>query len=205
LTESEEDLSASLRAVGKGASHRLRQRGQVPGVVYGHGMPLPVAVDSHVARRILALPPNRVFTLKVEGGPEPLREEVRLRAVAREATTSRVLHLDFQRVLRGERLRALVPVRILGDEELRRRGLVLEHLTAAVEVEAEARQVPEHVSLDVSGMSLGEVRTVADLPLPAGVELRLPADTVVVRVEAAQVEAAPAAASPEGEEPSPEA
>lgn len=204
MSDQQDVVQAKVRVSGKGASHRLRQSGWVPAVVYGHGEPLSVALPEPEARRVLSLPANRVFALHVADAPTE-GENVRLQDVAKEPTTDAVLHLDFQRVRSGERLRAQVPVRLHGVEDLRRRGLVLDHLLAAIEVEAEATHVPEHLDLDVARMEPGDVKTVKDLLLPSQVIAVSSADEPVVRagtgraeseVPAAGVAAEPAEGTP---------
>jgi large subunit ribosomal protein L25 len=199
-------VEARTRPSGKHAARSLRRAGEVPAVVYGHGEPVSITLSAEAARRVLALPPNRVFALNVQGeGAGTQEQQVRLKAVSHEATTSRLLHLDLQRVLRGERLTASVPIRVQGDGDLLKRGLLVEHLLNAVEVEAEADRVPEHVDVDVSSLDAGEARTVGDLTFPAGVTVLSPPDAVVVHVAHAQAEAAQAEATPtvaaEGGEP----
>jgi large subunit ribosomal protein L25 len=172
-------VAARPRPSGKHASRELRARGHVPAVVYGHGEPVPVALSLREAQAVVGMPPNHVFALALEGRG---REDVRLVAVQREATTGRLLHLDLERVRRGERTRAEVPVHVRGEEELIRRGGVVARLLDAIEVEGEAMHLPSAVEVDVSHRAAGDHVTAGDLSLPPGVALVTPPQTPVLHV-----------------------
>jgi large subunit ribosomal protein L25 len=188
-----EGIHAASRPAGKHASRALRAAGGVPAVVYGHGAPSAVALSAKDAHAIAQMPRNRVFVLHIDGDEE---ENVRLVDLQREATTGRVVHLDLERVVRGERSRATVAVHIVGEEELARREGVVTRLVEELEIEGETMHLPAAVAIDVASLGSGAHVLAGEVALPPGVTLVTPADTPVLQIGHAQAvaEAAPAPA-----------
>ncbi len=185
----EAQIAASERAAGKHAARSLRAAGGVPVVLYGHGEPVALALSAREVLAIQHMPRNHVFPLRAGAGKA---ENVRLVAVQREATSGRILHLDLERVVRGERSRAPVAVVVEGEEALARREAVLTRLVDSLEVEGETMHLPSSVSVDVSALEPGARVSAGEIALPPGVNLVTPPDTAVLQVghaRAAAVEA----------------
>jgi large subunit ribosomal protein L25 len=177
-------VEAVARPTGRHASRSLRRLGMVPAVVYGHGEPRAVALRQHDAQRIRHLPTTRAFALSVEGREETVRRA----AVEIDPVSDRVLHLDLERVVQGERLRVAVPIEPQGVEELERRGGVVEHLLSHVEVEGALEALPAFVGVDVSSLAPGDQIVAGQLALPSGVRLLTQAHEPVLQIVAAQAE-----------------
>lgn len=186
---------AIRRQDGKHAARSLRAQGRVPAVVYGHGEPRSVAFDVRDALAVQAMPRNHVFSLALEGAEA---DTVRVVALQRDAVTGRILHLDLERVVKGQRARASVNVHIAGEEELQRREGVLTRLLDRIEVEGETMHMPSDVTIDVSSLELGGHVLAGEVSLPEGVNLVTPADAPVVQVSHGQHGAGSDAALPEG-------
>lgn len=200
--QGERSFDVAPRAPGRHASRELRRMRAVPAVVYGHGAPLTVALSERTAREIRALPANAVFTLRL---PDGVAESVRLVSFQRDPVTGQLLHVDFERVVRGERIRAEVPVEVRGEAELAKQGGIVEFLVSRLEVEGEPGDLPPAAVVDVTGLAVGAQVTAGEVPLPAGVTLHVPADTPVLKITHAQEEASQpeaAAQTPAPETPS---
>ncbi|MEV5475935.1 50S ribosomal protein L25/general stress protein Ctc [Streptomyces sp. NPDC002387] len=198
---SEVKIAAETRSeFGKGAARRIRRDSKVPGVLYGHGSePLHLTLPGH--ELLLALrTPNVLISLDIDGKSNELAIP---KAVQRDPLKGFLEHVDLLLVKRGEKVTVEVPVQAEG--ELAPGGNLLEHVLAALPVEAEATHIPEAVTVSVEGLEAGASIHAKDIVLPSGVTLAVDEDAVVLQVLAAQAEEAPEGESAEGEEAAVEA
>ena len=203
---------------GKGAAGRRRRRGEIPGIVYGLGLPpFSVAAESRRIEQVLHLESgiNTIFNLSLAG--QDKSRAVMIRDLQRDPVTDRLVHVDFVRVDLARAVRVQVPVRLIGvPEGVRTEGGILEYVLREVEVECLPTAIPEHLDVDVSALHLNQKVSVADLAAAEGVKILEEPDSILAVVappakeEVPAVEEAPvAAAEPEvikkGKEAAPEA
>jgi large subunit ribosomal protein L25 len=176
------------RTTGSGAARRLRSSGRVPGVIYGHGMdPLSVSVNARDLRHVLTLHGlNQVLTLDVDGS----KHLVLARQLQRHPVRHTVAHVDFQVVRRDEVVHANVAIVLEGTPTgvLREGGLVEQPITSLA-VRATPEHIPAEITVDVSGLAVGDAVRVGDLKLPPGVTTDVDAEEVVVVAAASRVAA----------------
>ncbi len=194
---------AAEKREGRGtrAAERLRKQGRVPAVVYGHK---EATVSLSVGRDDLlsALRHGaRVVDLKTDGSAETaLIREVQWDHLGKE-----VLHVDFARVSKDERIQIEVRIELRGTAPGVTAGGVLDQPLHAVEVECLAVSIPESIRVNVGELQMDGAIHVRELHLPEGVVALTDPDAVVVHVTAKQVEpeaaaaAAPAAGTAEPE------
>ena len=98
---------------------------------------------------------------------------------------------------------AQVAIELLGESPGVKVGGVLSALVREVSVEALPLEIPEHVTLDISGAEIGDTLRVEDVVAPEGTKILDDPDTVVVSVTAprVEVEEEPEEELAEGEEP----
>lgn len=210
-------LNAERRqGTGKGVARKLRARGRVPAILYGHGVePTPIAVDAKDLFHVLhtSAGANVLIDLQVDGtGHLALAREVQ-----RDHIKGEYVHVDFFAVRRDEEVRVTVPVRIVGEAPGVKQGGLLEHHLWEVQLQSRVDRVPEAIDADVSDLGIGDALKVGDLRIPEGASLLTdPEDTVVsvvtpqvlevVEAEAAEAEEAEAAEGAEApaEEPTAE-
>ncbi|MBE3589737.1 MAG: 50S ribosomal protein L25 [Firmicutes bacterium] len=164
-----------------GHPNRDRREGYVPAVVYAHGQPAEaVRVPEKRLREVFgAGGEHHVIRLVEEGGPA--RAAI-VKEVQRDPVHGKVLHVDFQAVSLTERIRAEVPVVVVGEEALEKAGWILQHQLHAVEVECLPGDLPDHIEVDVSGRHPGEAVHVRDMAVPPGVTVLEDEDAVVAAV-----------------------
>jgi large subunit ribosomal protein L25 len=156
--------------------------------VYGHGMePLVVSVNGRDLRHVLSAHGlNQVLTLEV-GGTKHL---VMARQLQRHPVRHTVAHVDFQVVRRDEVVSANVAVVVQGTAiSVTREGGLIEHPLTSLAVRATPENIPSEITVDVSGMTVGDVIRVSDLKLPAGVTTDIDPEEVVVLAAASRVAA----------------
>ena len=186
-------------AGGTGDARRLRKTGLIPAIVYGKDMePKCISVDA-TEWQLLSRNELNLLSL-VEDGKETL---VLLKEVQHDPIRNRARHLDFQTVRMDQKIKAHVAVRPgHGTPAGASAGGLLEQNLHEIEVESLPQDLPEEIIVDVSGMNLGDMIHVGDIPMPAGVVAVTHADVVVFTevdenaAAAEEEEAAPA----EGEE-----
>jgi large subunit ribosomal protein L25 len=203
-------LNAESRGrLGKGESGRLRRRGRIPAVVYGHREPLAVSIDEHeFDTKFQHISESTIIRLQV-GDQE---REVLIRDFQEDAVNGRVTHIDFYEVDKNRILRTNVSVQLTGAPVGVKEGGLLEHFVHEVEVECLPAQLPEKIVLDVNELRLGHSLHVRELPPLEGVRFLNSPEQVVCAVvhkrmevekpveAAAPVEGEEAAATEEGEE-----
>jgi large subunit ribosomal protein L25 len=207
-----DELKAQARAgVGKGAARALRRQGLVPAVIYGDKQePLPVSITYNEAlKRIYAggfL--SRVITLDVDGQ----KHRVIPRDYQLDPVKDLPLHVDFLRVGAGTKL--TVEVRVQFVNELAspglKRGGVLNIVRHTVELACPADAIPDHLTVDLTGVDIGESIHISAITLPAGVAPTTERDFTIATIVAPsglrseEGEAEAAAAAPEAAAPAAE-
>jgi len=183
-------VEAELREeFGKNVARRLRRVGRIPAVVYGGGGPsIPVAVDPREITAVLQSESghNALFTLDIRGRA-PAR--VMLREWQADPVRGNLLHVDMVRVARDVKLRLKVPVHITGEPRgVKVQGGILEFLLREVEVECLPDDIPDHLTVDVTELTLGRNLRVSDLPVDPKIKMLTDPARVVAHVVALKAE-----------------
>jgi len=178
-------LSATPRAEGgKGPSRRIRREGLIPAVAYGQKKEaLRLAVSPKALKAVLMGDHgvNSVVQLVVENG-ETVNAMVR--EFTRHPISRELLHADFYRVDLDKAVDVLVPFRTTGKSRGVVLGGVLQQIYRDLPVRCRPEQIPVFLEVDVTELELNATIKVADLQLPEGVTIRLPAEQSVVSVNA---------------------
>ncbi len=195
-------VGADVRASrGKNEAHRTRRAGQIPAVVYGAFQePVSIAVNPREIVRIIksSTGSNTIFNLQINGGE---RTPVMVVDQQIDPVRGTLLHADFKRIDLTKRLRVVVPVHTEGEPKgVKQQGGLLEVVTRSVEIECLPDDIPEHFTIEVTELMLGQNRRAGDIPLAGSAKLVSSPDTVIAHVVALRQEevAAPteAAATP---------
>ena len=181
------DLHAQVRTgTGKGAARQARRNGDVPGIVYGGGAdPLPISIPFN--RLIKMLRAGRfmstLFNLKVEG-----QDDVRVicRAVERDVVKDLPRHVDFMRLRRTSRVSLFIPVNFINEKEAPgiKRGGVLTVVRPEVELNVVAGEIPEELTVDLTGLEVGDTINISDITLPEGAKPTIDRNFVIANVSA---------------------
>ena len=192
-------VGADVRATrGKNEAHRTRRAGQIPAVVYGaYQEPVSVAVNPREIVRIIksSTGSNTIFNLQINGGE---RTPVMVVDQQIDPVRGTLLHADFKRIDLTKRLRVTVPVHTQGEPKgVKQQGGLLEIVTRSVEIECLPDDIPEHFTMDVTELMLGQNRRAGEIALAGSVKLSSSPDTVIAHVVALKHEeaAAPAEAA----------
>ena len=189
---------------GKGAARATRRNGRVPAVIYGNKEEtLLISLDPLDLSSQLRGPGffARVFEIQVDKG----KHRVLARDLQLDPVSDRPIHVDFMRFSAGTRLN--IDVQVTFENEAAspglKRGGVLNVVRHAIELVCSADNIPETISIDLSGLEIGGSIHISDVDLPAGVEptisdrdftiATIAAPTVLKTIEEEEAEAAAAA------------
>jgi large subunit ribosomal protein L25 len=198
-------IAAEPRAArGKNEARRLRARMRIPAVVYGAGKEsVAVSVSPKDIERILhsSSGVNTIFNLDIQGVETT---PVMVVDWQHDPVKSNLLHVDLKRIDLARRLHVKVPVHTTGEPRgVKEQGGLYEIISREIEIECLPDEIPEHFTVDVTGLRIGQSLRAGDIPLSGSMRLVSPADLVISHVvatrgSAAEAEAAPAeAAEPE--------
>ena len=204
MAEKKEIVLRAVRREGRGKNdaRRARREGQVPVTIYG-GAAEAVAALAPLSELAAILRSdtgrNTIFTVDIEGVEAT---EVMFADRQIDPVRSRLVHADFKRLVKGEKIEATVPLRLVGEPiGVREQAGVLEQIIREVEIRCEPRDIPEHLDVDVTNLGVHEVLHVSDIPTSEGVEILTGADTVIATVGVVKEEPVEVAAPVEGEVP----
>src|SRR5437870_9420958 len=129
---------------GKNDARRARRNGQVPVTMYGGaGETVAALVPLGELAAILRSDSGRntIFTLDVEGIEA---SEVMFADRQIDPVRMRLIHADFKRLVKGEKIEATVPLRLIGEPiGVREQAGVLEQIIRNIEIRCEPRDIPE--------------------------------------------------------------
>jgi large subunit ribosomal protein L25 len=165
-------LSAEARdRAGKGASRALRREGRVPAVIYGNNEePQMVHVEEKLLSKLLGTGHFFNSVVMVEVGGKAVRTLAK--DVAFHPVSERPLHADFLRVSEHAKVHVNVPV-IFGNEEASpglKRGGVLNVVRHELDLVCDAAEIPDEITIDLTGLEVGDSIHISHVTLPKGVE-----------------------------------
>ncbi|SDH61545.1 MULTISPECIES: 50S ribosomal protein L25/general stress protein Ctc [unclassified Duganella] len=156
---------------GSGASRRLRNSGQTPGIIYG-GTEAPVAISLDHNALYHALKKevfhSSILDLEIDGKAQ----KVLLRDFQMHAFKQLVLHADFQRVDANKKIHVKVALHFVNAEvspAVKLHGATISHVANELDIECLPADLPEFVTVDLTNVDVGHSVHVADLVLPKGV------------------------------------
>jgi large subunit ribosomal protein L25 len=167
------EFTAYPRTVqGTGASRRLRHAGKVPGIVYGtDAKPEPIELDHRALYQHLRLEAFHasILEMKLGGKAQP----VLLRDFQMHPWKQQVMHIDFQRVDKNQKIHMKVPLHFLNAETapgVKIQGGMVSHLMNEIDIQCLPDDLPEFITIDIGQMNIGDSVHVGEIQFPKGVE-----------------------------------
>ena len=169
-------------ALGKNHSRRLRRDGMIPAIVYGAKRdPVSVTLDP---RRLLEIihsesGVNTIFQVNLEGTER--RRHVMIKEYQVDPVKGRLMHADLVRIQMDEVIEVEVPVQVTGEAAgVKLDGGILEHVTRTVRVSCLPGNIPEHITIDVSPLKIGDHLRISDIPSDERYKMLDDADQILV-------------------------
>ena len=155
----------SRKSSGKGAARRLRSEGRLPAVLYGlKEEAIRLSLSEREFQGVLIAQGETAIvdlTLEDEGNKEL---KAIIKEIQRHPATDKILHLDFQQIRRGERIRLEIPVVLTGDPVgVKEMGGVLEHGPRMLQVRCLPRHIIENIDINVEDLKIQDAVHVKDI------------------------------------------
>jgi large subunit ribosomal protein L25 len=156
---------------GTGASRRLRNAGQTPGIIYGGAeAPVLIALDGNALYHALKKEAfhGSILDLEIDGKTQ----QVLLRDFQMHAYKQLVLHADFQRVDASSKVHKKVALHFINADvspAVKLHGATVSHVMTDLDVTCLPGDLPEFINVDLANIDVGHSIHVADLALPKGV------------------------------------
>lgn len=193
---------------GSRRSRRLRSDGLIPGVLYGKGHARAIAVPERELRNVMTGPSglHAILDVVIEG-QQTVHPSI-LAEYQQDPIRGTISHVDLREVRLDQPINATVVVQLVGEPVGVKVGGMLSLVARELHVEALPADVPEHIEVDVTGLEVGDVLRLEDLPPIEKVTiLDDPHETVIATVavprgyaELEEADAAEAAEAAEGAE-----
>ncbi len=168
-------LNADLRErTGTNKAREIRNvDGMVPAIVYGdekETLNIKLKLNELTKASENELFYTQVLLIKTEGK----EEKVVLKELQRDPAKGKFLHADFQRVSSKTKLKVIIPVNFVNEEEcagVKVDGGVVAKAIREIEIMCLAGNIPESIDVDIENLNLGDSIRLTEISLPEGSEI----------------------------------
>ena len=156
-----------------------------PAVLYGEGNEAGGSTALAVPTKIVDYTlhhfgDNALYNIDFDGDTSTAR----VVDAQRDPVSGLLVHVDFAPVNMRERIEVTVPLAVVGEAPGVEEGGVLQQVAYEIQVESLPGDIPQEITIDVSGLGMHENLTLGDLTLPEGVTLLSEPEAVAVTVTA---------------------
>ena len=181
---------------GKSAARKLRTDECIPAVVYGLNDNVSLSVNPKELNKLIeAKGRNVLIELKVDGDKAEARNVV-LQEFQTHPLKPGWVHIDFLEIDVTKKIKAKIPVILVGVSPGEKQGGHVNHIIRALEIESLPKDIPEKIEVEMGGVELNAMIQVSDLNLSKSVSIVNSPSDVVVNVHLEKIKAE----KPEGEE-----
>jgi large subunit ribosomal protein L25 len=163
-------LTAQARSgVGKGAARELRRQGLVPAVIYGDKKePVTIALPYKDVHKAIYSGGFLSHTLDID--VDGTKHHVIPRDYQLDVVKDFPIHVDFLRVAKGAKINVQVPVHFENEEKSPglKRGGTLNVVHHTLDLTVDADNIPEFVTVDLTGLDIGDTIHISNIKLPKG-------------------------------------
>jgi len=170
---------AKNKGTGSRVSRRLRAKGKIPAIIYGHkvaAQPITIARDDVWA---MIKKSTHLARLKID---DDATEMVLVRDVQWDHLGKEIIHLDFARVSADEAIHTEIKLELHGTAPGVAEGGILDFVVHTLPVRCRATSIPDTIRIVIDDLHLNGVIHVKDLKLPEGVETDADPELTLVHV-----------------------
>lgn len=176
------ELKATLRdQLGKKVK-KTRKSGQIPAVLYGHGIKSqPVWILAKDFTKVFGKAGESTL-IRLEIGDK--RANVLIHDIQKDPLSDEVLHVDFYQVRMDEKIKTKVPLVFVGEAPaVKAEGGVLVKNIQEVDVEALPQYLPHHLEVNISSLkNFDDHIFINDLPIFNSVKVLAEGNEIVASV-----------------------
>lgn len=178
------ELAANTREARGKQVKAVRAEGNVPAVIYGHGVDTQaLSVGQRALTKVFSeAGSNKMVALSVDDG-KPYN--VMIHDIQKDSQTGAITHADFYKVKMNEKIKAEIPLHFVGESTAvyKLEGSLIQALST-VEVEALPANLPENIEVDISVLDdFDKTIQVSDLQIPNNVELLTETTELIAKAE----------------------
>lgn len=164
----------------RGTSHAKRERaaGKIPAILYGHGEDNVALIISK--EELDAVIRHGAQVVELQGA---VAENAFIRDVQWDAFGVDVMHIDFTRVSKGEKVETTVSIELRGEAPGAKKGGTVTQTLHELEINCPAMKIPEKIEVTINELEVGDTIVASQLELPEGAELLGDPDAPVVSCE----------------------
>ena len=172
---------------GKSAARKLRTDECIPAVVYGLNDNVSLSVNpKELSKLIVAKGRNVLIELKVDGDKAENRNVV-LQEFQTHPLKPGWVHIDFLEIDVTKKIKAKIPVILIGVSPGEKQGGHVNHIIRALEIESLPKDIPEKIEVQMGEIELNQMIHVSDLNLGGSVSIINNPNDVVVNVHLEKV------------------
>ena len=154
----------------KGQVNDLRNKGNVPGIVYGGEQPNEkISITTKELKNLINKENflSNVISINLDGK----EQKVLTRNIAFDTVTDEPIHFDLMRIVKGGRIILEIPVKFINNELSPglKRGGVLNIVRRKVELRCPAENIPTELIVDLDGLEIGTSIKISSINLPENV------------------------------------
>ena len=154
----------------KGQVNDLRNKGNVPGIVYGGEQPNEkISITTKELKNLINKEnfPSNVISINLDGK----EQKVLTRNIAFDTVTDEPIHFDLMRIVKGGKIIIEIPVKFINNELSPglKRGGVLNIVRRKVELKCPAENIPTELVVDLEGLDIGTSIKISSINLPENV------------------------------------
>ena len=180
------ELKTNIRTTtGNGPARRLRQKGQIPAVLYGPGTEsILLSVNISDIDRILKKGRigQALLNLVIPNNGETSTKTVMVKELQHHPVSRDFLHIDFYEVAMDRKIMVNIPVTTIGKAKGVETGGILQIVRRELEVQCFPLDVPESIEIDITDLDVGDSIHLGDIARQSKIEFLYDENITVVTV-----------------------
>ena len=145
----------------------VRNKGNVPGIVYGgseknQNVSISIKVLKSLMEKENFL--SKIIKLKIDGK----EESVLPKEISFDVITDEPIHIDFLRIVKGSSVIIEIPVKFINNDKSPglKKGGVLNIVRRKVELKCPSENIPSELVVDLDGVDIGHSFKISSIKLP---------------------------------------
>ena len=146
-------------SVGKKASKKNRRAGKIPSVLYYRGeKPVSLSIDKQLLYKAIKSD-QRIYEVEIDSESQ----YVMIKEAQYHPITDEIIHVDFMRVRRSEKMTISVPITLVGKPAGVTEGGILSQSMTQIEISCFPTNVPESIEVNVDHLDINSSVSVGDV------------------------------------------
>ena len=147
------------KSVGKKATKLIRRAGKIPSVLYYKGKkPVSICIDKQILNQAIKSD-QRIYEVEIDSESQ----YVMIKEAQYHPITDEIIHIDFMRVRRSEKMTISVPITLVGKPAGVTEGGILSQSMTQIEISCFPTNVPESIEVNVDHLDINSSVSVGDV------------------------------------------